>query len=123
MLRVAPDADPDQVDRAVRAADVAGTPVELTLAVDMALPSSGRQATRPATVEDAATAAGRLDPATRVRVVGSPEDAVLAMAADVGAVVDLAPVSGCGRVELRHWLHEQVVTRSRHRYGNVEERP
>jgi hypothetical protein len=44
---------------------------------------------------------------------------VRAAAHEAGVTVIDAPVMATGRLELRWYLHEQTVSRVRHRYGNV----
>ena len=55
----------------------------------------------------------------RVRVVGTCVDELRAAAADAGACIADDPVTADGRVELLHYLREQSVSRTVHRYGNV----
>ena len=44
----------------------------------------------------------------------------LAAACHAGDVaVDRTPVSADGRLELPHWLREQAISRTMHRYGSV----
>ena len=40
------------------------------------------------------------------------------MAASI-LIVDDNPVVDHGRIELRRWVREQVISRTRHRYGTV----
>lgn len=46
-------------------------------------------------------------------------DALLATVHASGLSWIDAPISGCGRLELRYWLREQSVSETRHRYGLV----
>ncbi|MEM8904149.1 MAG: bifunctional proline dehydrogenase/L-glutamate gamma-semialdehyde dehydrogenase [Actinomycetota bacterium] len=55
----------------------------------------------------------------RVRALGEPEPAVRAVAADCGRHVADDEVVADARLELRHLIREQSVSRTRHRYGNV----
>ncbi len=56
---------------------------------------------------------------TRVRAPFGASDALLAAAHARGIVVDGSPLVGDGRVELPHWLLEQSVSRTMHRYGRL----
>ena len=57
----------------------------------------------------------------RLRVVGTVGVGVRAAANECGVAVIDAPVLATGRLELRWYLREQIVTHVRHRYGNVIE--
>ena len=55
----------------------------------------------------------------RVRVVGTCSDELRAAANEAGVHIADDPVTAEGRVELLHYLREQAVSRTTHRYGNV----
>ncbi|MEZ5375595.1 MAG: bifunctional proline dehydrogenase/L-glutamate gamma-semialdehyde dehydrogenase [Acidimicrobiales bacterium] len=55
----------------------------------------------------------------RLRVVGGREHDLVTAAAAVDMDVLHAPVVGNGRVELLHYLREQAVSRTLHRFGNL----
>ena len=56
----------------------------------------------------------------RIRVVGAtPSDADRRAAATVGVHLATEPVSRFGRLELLHYVREQAVTRTLHRFGNL----
>ena len=71
--------------------------------------------------ETAATFAARLDglAVQRVRVVGTCSRELRAAGNEAGVHIADDPVTAEGRVELLHYLREQAVTRTTHRYGNV----
>ncbi len=54
-----------------------------------------------------------------LRITGTCSETVLRAAHDAGLNVIATPLTACGRVELRHWLREQSVTRTLHRYGQI----
>jgi RHH-type proline utilization regulon transcriptional repressor/proline dehydrogenase/delta 1-pyrroline-5-carboxylate dehydrogenase len=56
---------------------------------------------------------------TRVRVPFGCDDQLLVEAHGLGIVVDRAPIVSDGRVELTHWVLEQAISRTMHRYGRV----
>jgi len=105
ILRIETDADPDDVRLCILAAHTTGTPVEVSRAES----------------ETVAGLAGRLaaSGATRLRVLGtaSPELGAAANAAWIH-LSDERPVAD-GSVELRRWVREQAISRTRHRYGVV----
>ena len=55
----------------------------------------------------------------RVRVVGTCTRELRAAANEAGAHVADDPVTAEGRIELLHYLREQAISRTTHRYGNV----
>lgn len=55
----------------------------------------------------------------RVRAPGGASMPFLARAHELGIVVDSALITGSGDIELPHWLLEQSVSRTRHRYGRL----
>ena len=57
--------------------------------------------------------------ATRIRAPHGTSVTLLATARAKGVVVDTSPFVGDGRVELPHWLLEQSVSRTMHRYGRL----
>ncbi len=56
---------------------------------------------------------------TRLRAPFGASEALLAAAHARGVVVDVSPLVGDGRAELPHWLLEQAVSRTMHRYGRL----
>jgi RHH-type proline utilization regulon transcriptional repressor/proline dehydrogenase/delta 1-pyrroline-5-carboxylate dehydrogenase len=110
VLRVQPDADPVDVELCELAARTVGTPVAR---------SDGAREPEDRLVERLAASA-----ATRLRVVGGPldEQTVRAVHRAWVDVMDDPPVAE-GRVELRRWVREQSISRTRHRYGVVPPEP
>jgi RHH-type proline utilization regulon transcriptional repressor/proline dehydrogenase/delta 1-pyrroline-5-carboxylate dehydrogenase len=60
-------------------------------------------------------------PGERVRVVGTPPEGLRREAAEVGASLVDAPVVADGRREMLTVLREQAISRTRHRFGHVED--
>jgi RHH-type proline utilization regulon transcriptional repressor/proline dehydrogenase/delta 1-pyrroline-5-carboxylate dehydrogenase len=58
---------------------------------------------------------------SKVRVLGRTTNAIYKRCDELGIAVDDSPVTSLGRLELQHWVHEQVVSITRHRYGNVRD--
>ena len=64
--------------------------------------------------------AGALDPdRTRIRALTPLDPTIRRAAHDRGIIIDDAPVTADGYVELPRWLLEQAVARSMHRYGRL----
>ena len=71
--------------------------------------------------ETAADFAARLEALNveRVRVVGTCSHQIRAASNEAGLHIAADPVTAEGRIELLHYLREQTVTRTLHRYGNL----
>lgn len=74
-----------------------------------------------AATEDASAFADRLANlgVSRVRVIGKTEGELLSAAATANVHVADDPVVADGRIELQHYLREQSISRTRHRFGNL----
>lgn len=105
-VRIGPDADKFEAQRVRSAIERCGVSVA---------------AWSEAADEDASSFADRLSDlgVTRVRVVGSTEDELLNAAALADVHVADNPVVSDGRIELQHYLREQSISRTRHRFGNL----
>ena len=104
-LRAEIDATPRDVARARAGAGRCDVPLTESHAADE-------------TSAEFAARLGRLD-VERVRVVGTCRDELRAAANEAGVHLADDPVTAEGRVELLHYLREQAVSRTTHRYGNV----
>ncbi|MGH1489974.1 MAG: proline dehydrogenase family protein, partial [Acidimicrobiales bacterium] len=105
-LRYGAEADPAALRLTRRAAAVCGVKIFESNADD----------------ESEAALAARLDSlgVTRLRVVGLAVGAELQQEANrLGVYVDRAPVTAVGRLELQHYLREQAISRTLHRFGNL----
>ncbi len=112
-IRVGRGALPIELERVLAAAQTAGVGPELSYA-------EGPQAVRD-DVFAARVQGGHV--AGRVRVLGTAPGLLEAAAEQVGVVNILdQPVCASGRRELLTMLHEQAVSRTRHRYGHLHER-
>ncbi len=102
-----PQADTGVMQRAKLAAELTGTPLVISLATDE---------------NDAAFAARLPKLAKQAEFLRTPagcsnEVLAAAHAAELNWVP--APVTSHGRLELRHWVREQSVSRTLHRYGQI----
>jgi RHH-type proline utilization regulon transcriptional repressor/proline dehydrogenase/delta 1-pyrroline-5-carboxylate dehydrogenase len=55
----------------------------------------------------------------RLRVLTPATVDLYELANKAGATIDTAPVTGSGRLELTHWVKEQSISRTMHRYGRL----
>ena len=55
----------------------------------------------------------------RVRAPAGVSTTLLRRAHELGVVVDQSPLTGSGAAELPHWLLEQSISRTMHRYGRL----
>ena len=123
-IRVTEPVASQVLQRLAHAASTAGAPVAWSLAPEAA----GTSPAAEAVVEDAdafaaRVAAGRIDDTVgaRVRVVGPVEDALRRTTQDRPEVAILeGPVTCAGEVELRHYVHEQAVSMTLHRFGTPD---
>ena len=104
-LRIEPGAAPRDIERVRAGAERCGT----------ALIESH------ATGETSAAFASRLGSlgVDRVRVLGACSRELRIAANDAGVHIADDPVTAEGRVELLHYLREQAISRTTHRYGNI----
>ena len=74
-------------------------------------------------VEDDADFTSRVaaEASSRVRCLGAVPEGALRAAADNGSWLDPAPVVRSGRHEMLHYLREQSISWSLHRFGHVSE--
>ncbi len=103
-VRLQPDGLLRELERVQAAAKVCGVPVVVS---DCDVESTEAFAARLADLDVA-----------RVRVIGTVDPQLRRAANDLGIHLAEDPVTTDGRLELPHYLREQVVSRTLHRYGN-----
>ena len=105
VVRVGPDATKAELDRVLAAAAVCGVATSVSLAVE----------------EPDEAFAERLSAigVQRVRALGTVSDAIRVAAAKAHVHVADGPVIANGRIELLHFLREQAISRTLHRFGNL----
>jgi RHH-type transcriptional regulator, proline utilization regulon repressor / proline dehydrogenase / delta 1-pyrroline-5-carboxylate dehydrogenase len=124
-VRAGAGARPVEVVRLVAAAELAGTPVRLSVDPSVAAGMrSSRLDALVAATETGARFAARVRDGTvagRVRAVGDERATLpaVAAAAGAGATVLAGPVLATGRRELLTMLREQAVSRTLHRFGHL----
>ena len=104
-VRVQPDGLERELERVKSAAGTCGVETIVSDSVD----------------EGATAFAARLPSlgVARVRVIGTVDPALRQAANEAGIHLADAPVTSDGRLELAHYLREQSVSRTLHRYGNL----
>jgi RHH-type proline utilization regulon transcriptional repressor/proline dehydrogenase/delta 1-pyrroline-5-carboxylate dehydrogenase len=124
VVRAAEGASAVELRRVLHAARTAESDIEVSVA-DPALRTVAEQDVPAGTevrVEDAAAFAARVPEftRTRVRLIGAPDRALLeAIAQRVEVALFRGPVTASGRIELLSFLHEQAISATDHRYGNI----
>lgn len=105
VIRLGPGGTRSELSRARAAARQCGVPTTISVVAD----------------EDDAAFAARLGElgAERVRVIGEVSDVVRVSAARENIHIADVPVTSNGRLELLHYLREQSVSRTLHRFGNL----
>ncbi|MEY2468821.1 MAG: RHH-type transcriptional regulator, proline utilization regulon repressor / proline dehydrogenase [Actinomycetota bacterium] len=102
LVRTAPDTRAEDIERCRDAARISGATLIVSRDSD----------------DDLAKRLDAMKPA-KVRALGPVSDALFARCDELGIPLDTAPVTAVGRLELLHWVREQSVTETLHRYGNV----
>ena len=123
VIRAGADASVAEVVRLVGAATLTRTPVLVSAHPELGLPGSLGHV-QVVTADDdsfAARALAQAGPAGRVRVVGSTPSSLRSASPTEVTVLD-GPVLANGRRELLTFVREQAISRTRHRFGHVEER-
>lgn len=127
-VRVTEPVAPEVLARLAHAADTAGSPLSWSM-TEQAANVSGQdtEAVAEVVVESADAFAARVargdvddTVGARIRVVGPVEDALRQATIERPEVAVLeGPVTGSGEVELRHYVHEQAVSMTLHRFGTA----
>ncbi len=95
-----------EIDLLRAASRVTGVPLEISVGSDESETALGNRMSR---------SRGE----TRLRVLTPASDELFELAHKAGVTVDTAPVTGSGRLELTHWIKEQAISRTMHRYGRL----
>lgn len=105
LLRLAEDGSEADLELARRAARRVGSDVTVSRASS----------------QSASDVAARLESAglVRIRVIGTAEPEIRRAANALGIHVSDDPVTPSGRLELLHYLREQAISRTLHRFGNL----
>jgi RHH-type transcriptional regulator, proline utilization regulon repressor / proline dehydrogenase / delta 1-pyrroline-5-carboxylate dehydrogenase len=114
LVRISPSTDAAMVALAREAARITGTQLAFTV-------SEHTDVTPDAIVESDATLAARLRPEVcdRLRLLTAVQPDVRLAALAAGIQINPTPIAPDGRVELIHWVREQALSITNHRYGRV----
>jgi RHH-type proline utilization regulon transcriptional repressor/proline dehydrogenase/delta 1-pyrroline-5-carboxylate dehydrogenase len=95
-----------EIDLMREASRVTGVPLEISVRSDESEAALGTRLSR---------SSGEV----RLRILAPASAELFELANKHGVCVDSAPVTGKGRLELTHWVKEQAISRTRHRYGRL----
>jgi RHH-type transcriptional regulator, proline utilization regulon repressor / proline dehydrogenase / delta 1-pyrroline-5-carboxylate dehydrogenase len=114
LVRISPTTDATTVAMVREAARVTGTSVAFSV-------SEKTAAAADATVESDPTLAARLHPdlCDRLRLLTAVDPDVRLAALTAGIQINPTPIAPDGRVELIHWVREQSLSITNHRYGRI----
>lgn len=121
VLRATEETDPPHILQVEAAAKVCGVPLTISVPTDGVLPDGLHE--NEVTRESEEALCERMNTFERVRYLGKPSRAFLAVAHEHHVAVIDTPVTGIGRLELRYYLREQSMTEMLHRYGNIMPKP
>jgi RHH-type proline utilization regulon transcriptional repressor/proline dehydrogenase/delta 1-pyrroline-5-carboxylate dehydrogenase len=123
ILRLPDDPDPVSVAQVILAVRTTGQPLTVSLASadscwSWLTPKEGISVA----IEDESGLAARLQETPtydRLRLLGPASEALRRVANEAGISVIDTPALANGRLELRHYLREQAISHTIHRYGNI----
>ncbi len=95
-----------EVDLIREASRVTGVPLEISVRSQESEAALG-------------TRLGRSSGEVRLRILAPATSELYEQANKYGVCVDTAPVTNVGRLELTHWVKEQSISRTMHRYGRL----
>jgi len=115
ILRVQTGDSELDVRRIVAAAEICGTPIEVSS------DHGDFEGNLPITYESEEELFKRVRslPERTIRLISDPPSTFLEGCAELSCNLMRAPVVACGRVELLHYLREQSISYDYHRYGNI----
>ncbi len=127
LMRVTPDSNPLDVQRVLMATQYCDVPLYISLSDDSAKMEimnldSWRHMSLHVESEAqfiAQVASNAYQYRQRIRALDPVSDAVRDAATEAHVMIADAPVVSNGRLELRHYLQEQSISQTTHRYGNI----
>jgi len=122
-LRIDVDANAADIERVLLGAQITGVDLRVSLAPGTDLPVDMPQSVTIA-METDAELIQKLQDTThrywhRIRILGAVSAEVQQAAIETHTPLIDAPVVSSGRIELRHYLLEQAISQTTHRYGNL----
>lgn len=127
ILRVTPESASEDIERIVMASGICGVGLHISQSeAGLVQMDTNKWVHVTTSVDDEAQLIAHLqDPRyrywQRLRVLDAPSATVRRAANEAHVYIVDAPVVSNGRIELRHYLMEQSVTQTTHRYGNILE--
>ncbi|MBK0330179.1 bifunctional proline dehydrogenase/L-glutamate gamma-semialdehyde dehydrogenase [Brachybacterium sp. MASK1Z-5] len=124
VVRAAEGAREVELRRVLHAAATVGADIEVSVATGALRAAATQELPVGTTVRmedaDAFAAAVPAQSRLRIRLVGEADDALLgAISRRVEVALFRGPVTASGRIELLSFLHEQAISATDHRYGNI----
>jgi RHH-type proline utilization regulon transcriptional repressor/proline dehydrogenase/delta 1-pyrroline-5-carboxylate dehydrogenase len=123
ILRLQDDPDPISVAQVILAVRTTGQPLTVSLAsADSCWSWLTHKEGISVAIEDEGGLAARLQETPtydRLRLLGPASEALRRVANEAGISVIDTPALANGRLELRHYLREQAISHTIHRYGNI----
>ncbi|MAU13339.1 MAG: proline dehydrogenase [Anaerolineaceae bacterium] len=125
ILRVNTNTSAEDIERVVMASGLCGVPLRISLTPGTDLPIDISQEQHVAAVTETdeqlidALNDERYRYWQRLRVLGDVPEVVRLAAIEAHVPLIEAPVVSNGRIELRHYLLEQAISETTHRYGNL----
>lgn len=127
ILPVNADAQAVDIERVLLATKLCGVPLQISLSEEGILPASIDLKQWPHVIVKIADEAQLIrairnpgyEYKQRVRAITPVSAAIRQAAIEAHIMIADAPVVSAGRLELRHYLQEQSVTETTHRYGNI----
>lgn len=123
ILRLQDDPDPISVAQVILAVRTTGQPLTVSLAsADSCWSWLTHKEGISVAIEDESGLAARLQETPtydRLRLLGPASEALRRVANEAGISVIDTPALANGRLELRHYLREQAISHTIHRYGNI----
>jgi RHH-type transcriptional regulator, proline utilization regulon repressor / proline dehydrogenase / delta 1-pyrroline-5-carboxylate dehydrogenase len=123
ILRLPDEPDPVSAAQVILAVRTTGQPLTVSMAcADSAWSWLAHKEGIRVAIEEESDLAARLQETPtydRLRLLGPASEALRRVANASGISVIDTPVLANGRLELRHYLREQVISHTMHRYGNI----
>ena len=120
LLRVSADTKLLPIRQVASAARICGVPLTVSLPPNAAVHDTLTHISDiKYVIEDDTALAARLPRYERMRLLGTASPAVWAAAHAAHVAIIRDPLVTNGRLELRHYLREQAISQTTHRYGNI----
>lgn len=119
LLRISPDTPLLPIRQVAYAAHICGVPLTISLPPNATARDNLNHTNSSLVIEDEAALIARLPHYERIRLLAKASPALLSAAHVAHVAIIREPVIANGRLELRHYLREQAISQTTHRYGNI----